>query len=103
MDYGFSETVRFLPWIGKAYSDRQSGRLLLLGESHYYWSQSPPRELTREVIDEYVNGAPYPFFTKVARLLTADPMVKRSVFWNTVAFYNYIPRDRWRSASDSPE
>ena len=47
--------------------------------------------LTREVIDEYINGASYRFFTKVARLLTADPRVGRSVFWDTVSFYNYIP------------
>ena len=91
MEYGFSEIVRFLPWIGKTYGNRQRGRLLLLGESHYRKDKSSPREFTSEVIRDYLNGDRYPFFTKVARLLTADPIVGRSGFWNTVAFYNYIP------------
>lgn len=94
----------FLPWIGKNWGDsanRLSGRkILLLGESHYSREdeagQADP-DGTLKTFDLHVlSDRSLPFFTKLLQTISGrkkHSMTTREVrdFWDSVAFYNYVP------------
>ncbi len=96
---------RFRPWKGEGYGERNNlglpARLLILGESHYEKeSDGWGSELTRAVVQDYIEGSVYPFFTKVFHtVLGPDTPAQRSQFFNSIAFYNYVQR----SVGDAPD
>jgi hypothetical protein len=72
-------------------------RLLILGESHYQWDESIPIDdrprLTIECIEEQISGAgTLAFWTHVAvTFLNRRPTLEeKRIFWDSVAFYNYV-------------
>jgi hypothetical protein len=95
MPMEFSSAIKFLPWVGVDYEAHPGwpGKLLLLGEAHYADSDNQPN-LTREVIERQWNGETYPYFTRLAQVMTGKPHVAidKEQFWSSVAFYNVIQR-----------
>lgn len=89
----------FLPWVGPRYaSDGLGGvRLLLLGESHYGGEGDSHPEFTRAVIRDWALPGRDRYFGRVARLVLGlapgAPLtdVARQSFWESIAFYNYVP------------
>ena len=68
--------VTYHPWVGENYQQSCFGvRLLILGESH--WEEREDKRnalmsyasLSDEVVTEYIDGAGYNFFTKIANVL----------------------------------
>ncbi len=98
---------RFRPWKGEGYGERNNlglpARLLILGESHYgKESDGWDSELTKAVVQDYIEGGVYPFFTKVFHtVLGPDTPAQRSLFFDSIAFYNYVQRSVG-DASDIP-
>lgn len=89
---------RFRPWKGDGYGERNNlglpARLLILGESHYEKeSDGWGCELTKAVVQDYLEGGVHPFFTKVFHtVLGRNTAVKRSQFFDSIAFCNYVQR-----------
>lgn len=97
----------FDPWVGNKFGN--SGniiggvRVLILGESHYCSPDKP--ELvglyesngTQITVEEYTTKARHPFFSKLTSVISGrdrnslNSSEMREV-WESVAFYNYIPR-----------
>lgn len=98
--------IRFLPWIGSNYSGGFNGvRTLVLGESHYQWDSvgdiNAWSSITPELVQEQIDGSyTKAFWTKIAiTFLNHRPSrEEKEVFWNSVAFYNYVQE----SAGDGP-
>jgi hypothetical protein len=105
--------VKVLPYVGQDYGREKPWgvSVLILGESHYHPERLNP-EFTCEVVQAVIDGANYPFFTKVVGSFYGawpDHDLRRQ-FWKSVAFYNFIqetvgakPRIRptdqmWRNA-----
>ena len=112
--------VKILPYVGGEYSrsNRFGLSILILGESHYSNNGSPlNREFTQEVVQEVIDGANYPFFTKTVGVFHGawPNHGLRRQFWTSVVFYNFIqetvgPRPRirptdamWRAAGPALE
>lgn len=89
----------FLPWVGSSYlgTDDSRPRLLVLGESHYGESDSDYPEFTRDVVRKFGLVQRDRYFTTTAKLVLGVPKSVyltdefRQTFWNSVAFYNYVP------------
>lgn len=94
--------VHFLPWQGRSFTE-QDRRLLILGESHYS-DQAEDREFTRQLTEEYASGLfNHRFWTQIGQAVTGKRHweIDRRVFWNQIAFYNFvqvIAADRPRQA-----
>lgn len=91
--------VRFFPWVGEQYATglRLGKKVLILGESHYQWDEAVSiadrPSLTIDCIEDQISGAEtLAFWTHVAvAFLNHRPTLdEKGVFWNSVAFYNYI-------------
>lgn len=89
----------FLPWVGPKYpaAAGSNPRLLVLGESHYGESDSDYPEFTQHVVRTFGLERRDRYFTSTAKLVLGIPKgvyltdeLRRS-FWNSVAFYNYVP------------
>jgi hypothetical protein len=94
--------TRFDPWVGSNYyarNNRLGGHLLILGESHHADDPNQPRSITIDVTRMYVTGNYTQktlngrFWTTIASTVTGQPYweVDRREFWESVAFYNYVP------------
>ncbi len=86
--------VTFQPWRGKGYCEGKP-RLMILGESHYDWSDrtDPEHSVTTTVVKLWGIEKRSSFFTKIAALCTGEiprDAEARRDFWESVAFYNYI-------------
>jgi hypothetical protein len=89
--------LRFEPWRGQRYPSGGVVHppLLILGESHYHEDPhyANPR-FTTEVVEDYLSGrCRHRFFTSVMQVVSARtffPYDLRRIFWDSVAFYNYI-------------
>ena len=90
----------FLPWVGPDYPDIRDARprLLVLGESHYGGPDSDYPEFTQYVVRTFGLERRDRYFTTTAKIVLGIPkgvylsdQVRRA-FWNSVAFYNYIPQ-----------
>lgn len=94
------------PWIGKSWGRAENGlggmRLLVLGESHYCNPQhpdlvgKPAAEWTREIVEEYLSGEPYRFFTGITQVIPGRKKRQLSKaeitsIWASIAFCNYVP------------
>lgn len=93
--------TRFDPWVGSNYTrpNQIGGRLLILGESHHAVAPHQPRSLTIDVTRMYIEGNYTQktlngrFWTTIASTVTgfSHSEIDRRSFWESVAFYNYIP------------
>lgn len=98
----------FQPWVGSGYCD-SIHRLLLVGEGHYL-SQSElvydTPTLTKEIIGRVRDGTQVlPFYTRTASTVLDVNYLgsnERTEFWDTVAFYNYIPKVAASRARERP-
>ncbi|MDQ1087007.1 hypothetical protein [Siphonobacter sp. SORGH_AS_1065] len=87
--------VGFLPWVGDKYFESKP-RILILGESHYGQPEDYSNDFTQWVVNEYAvkPANRLRFFTTIANTITGHSGwmedEKRSEFWHSVAFYNYI-------------
>lgn len=71
----------------------QQKRILILGESHHYETES-----TQKVVDGYLDKCRreghaekcHEFFDQIVRAFGKDPETEREVFWSSVWFGNYI-------------
>jgi hypothetical protein len=92
--------VYFEPWRGPNYGPNSKFglALLIVGEAHYDWEEGAPqleRGLTKELIAYIAAGQETKaFWTKICKLFEGDvinPQTKK-LFWESVAFYNYIQK-----------
>jgi len=89
----------FLPWIGTLFPAHPNRglRLLVLGESHYGELGTETPEFTNTVVLGGAIQRRNRFFTSAAKLVLGVPTgmylttERRVEFWQSVAFYNYIP------------
>lgn len=95
----------FKPWIGNHYENGIDNRkILILGESHYCCNPGEcdgcvdqTNEIILKQIDEHrADYESNPFYTKLAKLFLRKgkgeniSLNEKKLFWNSVAFYNYI-------------
>lgn len=88
----------FTPWVGTRYdrSELHGLRILILGESHYCGVGEDRRDLTARAVSRWGKLERHPFFTVIAKLILGKGPGEwlddeaRSLFWDQVAFYNYI-------------
>lgn len=95
----FSEQVVFAPWIGKEY-DRQSPRMLVLGESHYGVELTESQFTTEMIRRQFGEGQDdgceldrYSFPKTVERIFAGKQELTESdtkAFWSKVVFYNFV-------------
>ncbi len=106
--------IKFSPWIGSEFR-RQEIRLLLLGESHHaYEDEGVDEQLTRLVVECYINATSHEpwhdYFSKLSRLVRGRDYPlnhdSKEKFWNSVSFYNYIQEivdDHGHGARPTPD
>lgn len=84
-----SEAIRFYPWVGKNYDKKQSSKLLLIGESHYEKKKNDSKNLTKEVVKNFLKEKDMrtPFFKNVGFILNPKNVYTP---WNNIAFANAI-------------
>jgi hypothetical protein len=97
--------LTWLPWVGKSYTNADR-KLLIVGESHYAFADNDidyekkfreatqDKSLTRECIFEspicgdWRNNT----FDNIHRVFLETNDFSKSIFWEYIAFYNFIPR-----------
>ena len=94
--------LKWLPWVGRCFSERPQGaRLLIVGESHYEWEGGGSKDalqkpkFTRRVVSEHAitrKVCPSPIFDNLSLLLFGTGQYERERFWSDVAFYNFVQR-----------
>lgn len=75
------------------FKGQNSKRILILGESHHYETES-----TQKTVDGYLDKCRreghaekcHDFFDQIVRAFGKDPATDRETFWNSVWFGNYI-------------
>lgn len=97
--------LTWLPWIGKNFN-KANRKLLIVGESHYAFSDNDveyekrfretteDKELTRKCIYESPICSDWPnkTFDNIHRVFLETNDFDKELFWENVAFYNFIPR-----------
>lgn len=76
-------------------AEKQKVRVLILGESHHYETES-----TKKTVDGYLEKCKkeghgekcHDFFDQIVRSFGKDPKTERDEFWNSVWFGNYIDK-----------
>lgn len=76
-------------------AEKQKVRVLILGESHHYETES-----TQKTVDGYLDKCKneghgekcHGFFDQIVRAFGKDPETERKEFWNSVWFGNYIDK-----------
>lgn len=76
-------------------AEKQKVRVLILGESHHYETES-----TQKTVDGYLDECKkeghgekcHDFFDQIIRAFGKDPETERDEFWNSVWFGNYIDK-----------
>jgi hypothetical protein len=94
--------LKWLPWIGEDYLFlEESKRLLIIGESHYHENTKESIEkhdsitFTREVVVEMPMDKCYygtKVFQNLHRALFGNDEFDSEIFWNLVAYYNFVQR-----------
>jgi len=81
--------IHFQPWIGKNYEKSIYGKLLLLGESHYFEMKNQDRQDATSIsVGKHLSGEwKSPFFRKPGKAI--DPQDWKNV-WHNVAYANLI-------------
>jgi len=82
------DVLMFQPWIGENYGKSSYGKLLIIGESHYFYHEENDfQNFTKKVINGLGTSNDNDFFIKVGQLF--DPENYLDV-WSKVAFANAI-------------
>lgn len=83
------EGLHFQPYIAPKYGTAEFGKLLLLGESHYFENKEDDvRNLTSLVVKEHIEGkGKSPFFRKAGYAFARNDWRE---IWNKVAYANLI-------------
>lgn len=107
--------LTWLPWIGKDFKNNKK-RLLIVGESHYTLSDNDEdykkrfqdatdnKTLTRECIYEspickdWINNT----FENIHRVILRSNDFDKALFWEQVAFYNFIQRLMYYRVKERP-
>lgn len=118
----YFDSPMFFPWIGNEYNNGGifNKKILLLGEAHYCWSikdcegclpgnRNDCNMMTINTIKDQMseNKKKHAIFTKLVKLFLDKEIIDlndKTVFWNSVACYNYIQpsvSDRARVAPTS--
>jgi hypothetical protein len=107
----------FKPWIGSQYEiGIDNKKILILGESHYCCNPGECdgcSDQTNEIILKQINETrsdfeSNPFYTKLAKLFLKKvpgeyiSLNEKKLFWNSVAFYNYIQESVGETARIAP-
>src|SRR6476660_7159791 len=86
--------VKFEPWTGKCYGRSKARiRILVIGESHYQFARSIPKDFTRYVIENVSTRVwkPRATLAGIERTFSSVlPGVSGSEIWQEIAFYNYL-------------
>lgn len=108
--FNLIDNLCWKPWVGINYSLTTTTKLLIIGESHYCWSDNKSelkeiiekitnRGFTRSIIHQFgvyaKNNSTQPLFRNLEKTIfnsekIASPKQKR--FWHSVSFYNFIQR-----------
>lgn len=98
----YTNQIRFKPWKGKNYGEASTWGVpfLTLGESHYdREGTDTSRDFTIDLVKHYINGYKFEnwnptFLTKTLNTVVGSQgspaLSDKRMFWETVAFYNYI-------------
>lgn len=95
------------PWKGDQYDAGYEGlRILIVGESHY--SDDPlsePADITPTVMSAYLSDPTWPFFGTIERIVSGQRQnaVSSSLFWNQVAFLNFVSQVVGKGQSPNPQ
>ena len=107
----------FRPWIGNQYEKGiNNNKILILGESHYCCNPGECDgciDMTNEIILKQIDELrsdfeTNPFYTKLAKLFLRKgagesiTLNEKKLFWNAVAFYNYIQMSVGEEARIAP-
>lgn len=94
--------LKWMPWVGNNYLIQDfNNRLLIVGESHYHDNSQQSKykhedaAFTREIIKELAIDRHYwgtKIFPNLHRALFRNDCFNTTIFWNEVAFYNFIQR-----------
>lgn len=92
MSYEWSEQVRFHPWVGSNFNNLPF-KVLLLGDSHYYYDEVESYKCTQDVIQEWCINRKKPgrFLTCIIWTLFGNNGDLEDKY-NKVAFYNYVQK-----------
>jgi len=105
-DNEFKKILKWIPWIGMEYTSNIGKRLLIVGESHYIWSNDNDvvssinnEGFTRNIIHEKgLNSKKEhkdPILRNTERALFNAKIVQkkdRKMLWRSVSFYNFIQK-----------
>lgn len=96
------EKITFQPFIGRDY-EKQNRKILLLGESHYDSSGNcnDKENFTKEVVEDYINGATCRFFTCAIRAIFGEGATRDD--YQKIAFYNYVQDFVGNSSRQKPK
>jgi hypothetical protein len=90
--------LKWLPWVGRNYTEQSDVRLLVVAESHYYSESLKAHhgraDFTRKVVYECPIAAQWPNRTlgNITRLLPDSEPQEEGAPWTSIAFYNFIQR-----------
>lgn len=101
------QNLTWLPWTGSSFPQRAADKkLLVVGESHYFWRAVTPEEIlaernkpkdpqeTRSMVTEALVDREWstPTLDAIPKLLFETREIDRARFWSDSAFYNFVQR-----------
>lgn len=112
--------LKWLPWVGKNYSESESVRLLVVGESNYKWEEDEDGDSEEDVIG-YLNDLNFnkdvirkfligeikkaPIYHHLTNLLFYSddyPSEHKEKLWQLLSYYNFIQSRYMTSINDRP-
>ena len=81
-------SIIFNPWIGSDYETSEYGKLLLIGDSHYFYhDETDFKNFTKEIIQGLGTENDNDFYVKIGKVFNANNYL---YIWSQVAFANAI-------------
>ena len=93
-------SIIYKPWIGKNYGKSDYGKLLIIGDSHYFLNdedESVFPNFTIDIVSE-LEDKNFNFYRKIGNIFNTD---KNTEIWDNVAFANAI-QTPFRSSDQIP-
>jgi len=94
------KNIIYKPWIGEKYNKSELGKLLILGDSHYFLDDEDEKDypdFTNKIIKDLKN-CNYPFYRKIGKFFNEENILE---IWDKVAFANAI-QVPFRDAKQKP-
>ena len=94
------KNIIYKPWIGEKYNESELGKILILGDSHYFLGDEDEKDFpdfTNEIIKDLKN-CNYPFYRKIGKFFNEENILE---IWDKVAFANAI-QVPFRDAKQKP-